>query len=458
MSIVSCSDKSATAPDGVVAANASNDAYRNISSVTVSLVPTSVIVGDSATATAVLRDSRGRIVNGTVTWSTSASSVATVSPSGVVRGVTSGMASISAAGGRKTGSATLTVTIPTSTAAVATVTVSLTSTTINPGQTTQGTAIARDASNNILTGRVIVWQSSNTAVATESTSGLSSAIAGGTSQITATSEGKAGGALLTVVAAPPPPPPPTGVLATSDFNDGTFGPYTINEGPPGGQVDVVADPTGAGKGKVARFHYPKVVSDDVNRSLEYHHSNSYGQTLYFRGEFYIPVGSPITDGTYQRKLLYWLPHVDYTKYGTNGSGGPTFWSLVTMFGDGLFWNGVMVAQNSANNIDIMARLATITPGQWYTIEKQITPESSIGAKDGVVRIWLNGNLVFTKTNMQWTDPAWIGQPVPNGNGTPLQASDVYFQRYEVGDQVNYSGTFDEYRYWDNVTFSTARVP
>jgi hypothetical protein len=34
---------------------------------------------------------------------------------------------------------------------------------------------------------------------------------------------------------------------------------------------------------------------------------------------------------------------------------------------------------------------------------------------------------------------------------------VYFQRYEFGDQVNYSGTFDEYRYWDQVAFSSTRI-
>jgi hypothetical protein len=327
-------------------------------------------------------------------------------------------------------------------------TIAVDSSTLLVGHLAHVSITAKDSAGHVIASPSVNWTSLSPLIATISASGTITALSSGPARIQASVSGATAVDSLTVVVPPD--------LASTNFDDGTVGSiYTY--GYTSADLSFPVDPTNSGRGKVARFHYAKIGVDDINRSMEYRHNNSFGQTLYFRGEFYIPVGSPMTDGTYQRKLLYWLPHVDYTKYGSNGNGGPAFWSLVTMFGDGLFWNGVMVAQNSANNIDIMARLATITPGQWYTIEKQLTPESSIGAKDGVVRIWLNGNLVFTKTNMQWTDPAWIGQPVPNGNGTPLQASDVYFQRYEFGDQVNYSGTFDEYRYWDQVAFSSTRI-
>ena len=204
-SIASCSDKSATAPDGVVAANGSTDAYRSVSTVSVSVAPTSVVVGDSARATAVLRDYRGRIVTGTVTWSTSASSVATISATGVVRGAGAGSASIKATRGSKTGSATLTVTNLVSVAPVSTVAVSLASSTITPGQTTQATATTRDSSNNVLTGRVITWSSGNTAVSTVSASGLVTAVTAGATAITALSETKAGNSTITVSAPAPVP-------------------------------------------------------------------------------------------------------------------------------------------------------------------------------------------------------------------------------------------------------------
>src|SRR4029077_20896701 len=103
-------------------------------------------------------------------------------------------ATITARSGGVAGSAGLSVVAPPP-VAVASVGVTLASGSLNPGQTTQATAVTRDANNNVLTGRVIVWTSTNTAVATvNSSSGLVTAVAVGSAQITATSEGKAGSA------------------------------------------------------------------------------------------------------------------------------------------------------------------------------------------------------------------------------------------------------------------------
>src|SRR4029077_15706378 len=89
--------------------------------------------------------------------------------------------------------------------AVASVGVTLANGSLNPGQTTQATATTRDANNNVLTGRVIAWTSTNTAVATvKSSSGVVTAVAVGSAQITATSEGVSGSATLSVVTPPPP--------------------------------------------------------------------------------------------------------------------------------------------------------------------------------------------------------------------------------------------------------------
>lgn len=85
-------------------------------------------------------------------------------------------------------------------AAVATVSVSLNST-LPVQQTAQATATLRDASGNVLSGRTIVWTSSNPAVASVSASGLVKAVASGSATIVATSEGKTGSAALTVTAA-----------------------------------------------------------------------------------------------------------------------------------------------------------------------------------------------------------------------------------------------------------------
>lgn len=99
-------------------------------------------------------------------------------------------------------------------APVARVTVTLALTSLTSGQTTQATAVTADSLGAPLTGRTVTWSSSNATVATVSTSGLATAVAPGTANITATSEGKSGFSVLTVV----PPGPQLGALTISDAN------------------------------------------------------------------------------------------------------------------------------------------------------------------------------------------------------------------------------------------------
>jgi len=65
------------------------------------------------------------------------------------------------------------------------------------GQQIQLGATTADAMGNVLTGRVVTWASSNTAVATVSSTGLVMALALGQATITATSEGQSGTVALT---------------------------------------------------------------------------------------------------------------------------------------------------------------------------------------------------------------------------------------------------------------------
>jgi len=86
---------------------------------------------------------------------------------------------------------------------VAAVTVTPASVSVLQGQTVQLTATPRDANGNPLTGRVITWQSSNSAIASVNGSGLVSGVAaGGPVTMTATSEGQSGTATVTVTLAP----------------------------------------------------------------------------------------------------------------------------------------------------------------------------------------------------------------------------------------------------------------
>ena len=88
-------------------------------------------------------------------------------------------------------------------APVASVAVTPQSSTIVVGQTTQLTAQPKDAQGNNLGNRTVTWSSTNTAVASVSSSGLVTALTvGGPVTIVASSEGQDGSAVVTVT--PPP--------------------------------------------------------------------------------------------------------------------------------------------------------------------------------------------------------------------------------------------------------------
>ncbi len=93
-------------------------------------------------------------------------------------------------------SAAFTVTVP----PVASVTVSPATSSLGVGGTQQLTAVTKDGSGNVLTGRVVTWGSSNQTIATVDATGLVTGVAAGTVTITATSEGVNGTASVTVTA------------------------------------------------------------------------------------------------------------------------------------------------------------------------------------------------------------------------------------------------------------------
>jgi len=173
-----------------------------VASVSVTPSPTSVTVGGTQQLTATTKDALGGTLTGRiVTWSSGTPGVATVSSSGLVTGVTAGTAVITATSEGQSGTSTVTVN-PAVAAPVATVTLAPPTATIAPNATTTFTPTLKDASNNTLTGRTITWQSSNTAVATVSSTGVVTGLTEGTSTITATSEGKSGTAAVTVQGGP----------------------------------------------------------------------------------------------------------------------------------------------------------------------------------------------------------------------------------------------------------------
>jgi uncharacterized protein YjdB len=192
-----------------------------VNTVTASLVDASLVEGEATQASAVLKDAAGNTLTGrTVTWASSNTTVATVSSAGLVSALRAGTASITATSEGRSGSVTVTVTAPPPTP-VAAVTVTLANSSVQAGGSTTATAVTRSAAGAVLTGRVVTWTSSNTAVATVSSTGAVSALSAGTATITATSEGRTGSATFTVTAPPPAPVSTvTTTLAASSVTEG----------------------------------------------------------------------------------------------------------------------------------------------------------------------------------------------------------------------------------------------
>ena len=188
-----------------------------VANVDITAPSTSVAVGGTLQLTATAHDSKGNAVTGRpVTWVTGTATIATVSANGLVTGVAVGSASITATIGGKTASQTVTVTPP----PVATVSVTLEASTLRVGEATQATAVTRDASDNVLTGRATSWASSDPQIASVSKSGAVTAVSPGAVTITATSENKSGSAQLTVSAGDPEAAPQITSVAPATLVEG----------------------------------------------------------------------------------------------------------------------------------------------------------------------------------------------------------------------------------------------
>ncbi len=103
-----------------------------------------------------------------VTYATSAAAIATVSSGGVLTAVAPGTATISATSAGKTATVTVTVRlIP-----IASISVSLQRQSIKTNDTTRIVATLRDASNAILTGRTVTWQTGDSSIVLVGTTGI----------------------------------------------------------------------------------------------------------------------------------------------------------------------------------------------------------------------------------------------------------------------------------------------
>jgi uncharacterized protein YjdB/phage tail protein X len=171
---------------------------RAVASVRVEPATASVAVGRTSTFTARAFDAQGGELPGrTATWSSANSEVASVTQAGAVSGVAvGGPIAITATIDGQSGSSQVSVV----NAAVASVTVTPPSASIGAGTSTQLTAVLRDDAGNILTGRAVLWTTTDAVRTSVSQTGLvTGLVLGGPVTILATSEGRSGESQVTVV-------------------------------------------------------------------------------------------------------------------------------------------------------------------------------------------------------------------------------------------------------------------
>jgi len=163
-----------------------------IDHITVTPASRFMTVGDTPqqyTATAVTGNGASSDVSSTATWTSSNTSVATVSSTGLVTAVAAGTANIIANSGGAEGSSPLNVTAST----LNSITISPANSTVVAGSTLQFNATGnfKDPPTQDITS-LVTWTSSDTTIATISTSGLATGVKAGTVTITATATATAG--------------------------------------------------------------------------------------------------------------------------------------------------------------------------------------------------------------------------------------------------------------------------
>lgn len=175
-----CDVNSEDIPTSEISVTKDNDAQIKVvvlaTGITVDKTATTIVKGatDKLTATLVPADA-----NGTITWTTSDSSVATVSSDGTVTAVKNGTATVTAKCGDLSAQTKVTVINP-----LKTITITGTTHSIKKGQTTQLglTYDPADTTDSV----AATWTSSNTSVATVSKTGLVTALKDGSTTIKAT--------------------------------------------------------------------------------------------------------------------------------------------------------------------------------------------------------------------------------------------------------------------------------
>ncbi|HEU4762147.1 MAG TPA: Ig-like domain-containing protein, partial [Gemmatimonadales bacterium] len=174
---------------------------QDVASVDVTPNSFSLAVGASAQLSVAALNRIGKQVGGvTVRWTSSDTTITTVSATGVVRGRSAGSAAVVASVDGLSDTAHATVTAAET--PVAAVEISPDSANLVEGESLTLTAHALAADSTELAGRTITWSSSNSTVASVTSTGKVTGLTAGSATVIATSEGQSARGSIVVSTAP----------------------------------------------------------------------------------------------------------------------------------------------------------------------------------------------------------------------------------------------------------------
>jgi hypothetical protein len=399
-----------------------------VASVSVSPASSTLLIGATAQLSATTRDANNNTLTGrVVTWTSANAGVASVNSGGLVRAVSAGTTQITVSSEGKSAVATITVSAP-APVPVATVTVSPTAPSLQVGATVQLSATMRDASNNVLTGRVVTWSTANAGIASIGSNGIAIAVGAGTIQVTATSEGKTGSATIIVTATPPPPPPgssnePSGMTLIDQRPFNSLAEHASPHVPAwdtDNSLSIVQDATAPiSPSNVIRVTFPAGFHSGAAPGHTGVKFTGY-KTLYVRFDVKLSSNWQGEDSGFSKYFYAWINGSGDFFFASNGVGSAPLQPYSMLQSLVTFPNG---NGNWGPNLVPSAR---IIRGQWQTYEFVLVANSA-GTADGSVDTFLDGVHITHVGGIQWTSgggtwDTFEFRPIWGGTGSTLVQS------------------------------------
>jgi uncharacterized protein YjdB len=330
------------------------------------------------------------------------------------------------------------------------VVVSPASKTLEEGESHQFSAVTEDRNGHVIPGAEVTWASADEVVASVDAQGLVTALAEGTTQIRAETEGIVGEASLTVTAPYSPPPPSGDVLVFDGFESGDFSHtengfnwgqgvrtnvkmaadgFPIHSGTYSMKFRHPADSEGKDPWAEQRFDFGQVFTEVwIEYVLRFPSDYVHGGSAWGNNnKFFVLWDSGNYPGGGAGQISYFL------ETRSNGSGGShlLFCQQDEDYQGGC--GGAMARNTAAEDFITGSDLDS-----WITIRMHAKVATADGIHDGRFEMWKDGVKIFDYSDLEWYDPdvngfqkgyilGWANSGFPVSTHTMLDRWTVYVQ-------------------------------